>query len=249
MELVGAEGQEIDTERLHLDGEFAGDLNGVGVGKDALAATDGGDFLDGEHDAGLVVGVHDRDDGGVGSDGLFEDVEVEGAIGLDGEIGDFEALFFEVFAEVDVGGVLDLGGDDVAFAGGDEGGLEGGVVGLGAAAGEEDFAGIGTDEGGDLFPGLFDVTVDLGAEGVGAGGVTPVFAQEGDHGVDHFWGDPGGGVVIEIIDLLLLHKTGILQTGRNCSAMLPGIQMVASCEFDRVLKRRASAGGALAVQG
>ena len=68
-QLVGGEGEEIDTEFLHVDRQFTGDLNGVGVKQYAVAAADRREFLHREQHASFVVCPHERDDGGVGPDG------------------------------------------------------------------------------------------------------------------------------------------------------------------------------------
>jgi hypothetical protein len=46
----------------------------------------------------------------------------------------------------------------------------------------------------------------LAAEAIGAGGIAPVVAQEGNHGVHHFGRDARGGVVVKIIDFPVRHK-------------------------------------------
>ena len=133
VKFVRGEREEIDVGRADVELEFAGRLHGVSVEQRAFAVADGGEFLDGKNHAGLVVRPHRGDDRGVGADGLLEDVEVDRAVGLDGEKGDFVAALLQIRAELHVRGVLDGGGDDVAFAGlRDERAVEGGVVALGA---------------------------------------------------------------------------------------------------------------------
>ena len=82
---------------------------------------------------------------------LFQQMNVKRAVGFDGQEGDFVTALLELLAELDVGGVLDGGGDDVAFAGmGDERAVDRGVVALRAATGENDFPRIGVDQRGDF---------------------------------------------------------------------------------------------------
>ena len=206
MKLVGAQREEVHAKGLDVDGQLAGHLDGVRVAQHALAAANRGHLLDGEQDPGLVVGVHHRNDGRVGPDGLFENVQVQRAVGLDGQVGDVVAVLLEVLPELDVGGVLDLGGDDVTLAGGVEGRLDGGVVRLGAAACERDLLGVRVHQGRHPFTGRLHVPMHARAEAVGARRVAPVVAKERDHGVHDLGCDPCGGVVVEIIDLLLLHS-------------------------------------------
>ena len=102
---------------------------------------------DGLDDADFVVGVHDGDEDGLvgafGDDGALEVVEVDEAVGLDGQVGDDVAHLLELLAGVEDGLVLgDLGDDVVAALAvhlGDA--LDGEVVGLGGAGGEDDLLG------------------------------------------------------------------------------------------------------------
>ena len=77
------------------------------------------------------------------SRGVAQAVEVEQAVGLDGQQGEAEAFLLEAGEGVEHGLVLGDDGDEVvALAlGGAGGALEGEVVGLGGAAGKDDFAG------------------------------------------------------------------------------------------------------------
>src|SRR5260370_31219425 len=94
-------------------------------------------------------------------------------------------------------------GDDVWTGvrrrdGGADDAEDGVVVGLGAAAGEENLLGPGAEEGRDLFAGGLDGGAGLLTEGVDGGGVAEFAGKIGKHGVEHFWLDGGGGVVIEV---------------------------------------------------
>ena len=84
--------------------------------------------------------------GAFGDDGALELVEVDEAVGLHGQIGDVVALLLELLAGVEDGLVLgDLGDDVVAALAvhlGDA--LDGEVVGLGGAGGEDDLLGGGS---------------------------------------------------------------------------------------------------------
>ena len=54
--------QRIDTELVHIDGDMEIPLNGVGVKARSMRMRDRGEFANGLHHAGLVVGKHDRDE-------------------------------------------------------------------------------------------------------------------------------------------------------------------------------------------
>ena len=84
--------------------------------------------------------------------------KIERAVGVHGEESYFATLLFEEGAMVDDGGMLDGGGQDVALAGmGGQGAVQGGVVAFRAATGEDDFLGVGIEEGGDFGARLFDL--------------------------------------------------------------------------------------------
>ena len=172
--------------------------------EDVAAAADGGDFLDGEKDAGFVVSPHDGNDGGVGANLFLQEMEVDGAVGFDGHEGDGVALFLEELAVVEGGGMFNGGGDDVALVGlSDDGAVDGSIVALGAAACENDFAWIGVNQFGELETGLVEMARDSVAEAIGAGRIAPLFAEKGQHRFDDFGGDSSRGVVVEVTDFAI----------------------------------------------
>lgn len=75
---------------------------------------------------------------------------------------------------------------------------DGVIVGFGAAAREDDFLGLGSDEGGNLFAGGFDGGAGALAGRVDRRGVGKVGGEIGKHRVEDLRVDGGGGVVIEI---------------------------------------------------
>ena len=77
--------------------------------------------------------------------------------------------------------------------------LEGEVVALGGAAGEDDLLGDGADEAGDLLAGLLDGLLGLPAEGViPAGGVAVVLGEARQHRLQHARIDARRGVVVHV---------------------------------------------------
>ena len=97
VELVAGQRQHVHGQLGQIDVDLAHGLDRVGVEQHALGLAQGGDLRDGENDAGFVVGVHDRDDGRVLADGAGQLVKVQVALVVNAEIGDFVALFFQVF--------------------------------------------------------------------------------------------------------------------------------------------------------
>ena len=139
VELVAGHGEEIDAEVVHLDGDLADGLGAVAVHQDAAAVGDFGDLRDGLNAADLVIGVHDGDEDGFGSDGLLDLPGVNHAVLVDRQVGGATALAFQVAADFGHGRMLDRRRDDVValvtMGAGDA--LDGVIVGLGAAAGED----------------------------------------------------------------------------------------------------------------
>ena len=163
VDLVAGEGEEVDVlERAfggEVEGELAGGLDGVGVEESAGCVGDGGEFGDGLDDAGLVVGVHDADEFGVGAEGGFRAAGSMRPCGVQGrKVTSTVVLFARDFGGVEDGVVLDGGGDEVggfAVAGfGGEDAEEGEVVALGAAGGEDDLGVEAVEEAGDRRRGL-----------------------------------------------------------------------------------------------
>ena len=107
---------------------------------------------------------------------------------MHGQVGDAEALLLELLAGVEDGLVLgDLGDDVVAALAvhlGDA--LDGEVVALGGAGGEDDLLGGGADELGDLLAGDLDRLLRLPAElVVAAGGVAELAGEVRHHRLQH----------------------------------------------------------------
>ena len=182
-----------------IDGDFAHGLNRVGVKEDSPFMGDAGQFLHGKDDAGFIVGPHDADNGRVVGQVFEQVVDVEAPLAVDGDKGHPVPLFGEVLAQIDHGRVLDPGGDDVPLV---RVGLNrranGRAVAFGAAAGKNDFTGVGAQQIGNPLPGLLDLAAHLAAKGVHAGGVAVIVAEIGKHLFEHFGGHPGGGVVVDI---------------------------------------------------
>jgi hypothetical protein len=105
---VGGHGEQINLERFHVDRDLAHALDGVHVQQD-LAGTaqlaDGGDVL---HHADLVVDVHDADQDGVITQGAFDLLQGEQAIGHRLEVGYLIAFTLQLAAGIQYRLVLGL---------------------------------------------------------------------------------------------------------------------------------------------
>lgn len=202
MEFMGTKGDEVGSEGLGLEGDFAEGLDGVAMDEGSGAVGDCGDFGEGVEDAGFVVGEHGADEGGTGGAEGLELVEVEAAIGEEGEIDGLVAAGLEDGFEPGDGWMFEGGKKDGvagAWGGmGGEGAEDGEVVAFGAAAGEDDGGGRGGDGGGDLGAGAVDGKGGGAGEGVGGGGIGKLGGEVGLHDLNDRVINLGGCVVVEI---------------------------------------------------
>ena len=152
VELVGGEREEIDPEAVHVEVEEAGGLHGVGVNEDPARAGQPRDLGDGLNRADLVVGEHDADEKRIGANGRCDRGRIDDSPLVDGDMG-------HVVPEVLVQGaggaqdraVLDRRRDEVPLAGeGQRHTLEGEVIALGAAPGEDDLVSVAPEDAGHL---------------------------------------------------------------------------------------------------
>ena len=110
---MAGEGEEIDAERLHVQGERAGGLHGIGVNGDTARAGEGGDRGERVDRADLVIGEHDADEAGVGAEGGGDHLGRHLAGAVHGDTGDGEALRRQFVGGVEDSVVLDRGDDEV----------------------------------------------------------------------------------------------------------------------------------------
>lgn len=96
--------------------------------------------------------------------------------------------------------VLDRGGDEMAAGVGRaaQKAEKREIVGLGAAAGEDDFLGIAVEERGDLTAGHFEALLGDLAVMMDTGGVAGSVAQHGGEGFKNLGRDGRGRIVIEV---------------------------------------------------
>ena len=144
---------DVDVHLVDVDRNLANGLHGVGVEDDAAFAAHLADFRDRLQDADFVVGGHDRDQDGLVVHGALQVVEIDQAILLHRQIGHAVAEFLEMLAGVEHGLVFGDRGDDVValLAVHFRDALDGEVVALGGAGGEDDLFRGRADQLGDAF--------------------------------------------------------------------------------------------------
>jgi hypothetical protein len=176
-------------------------MRGIGLLKFlALPLHDGGDFLDRENHAGLVIGPHDRNDRGIIPDRVLEFLQIQRAIRRHRQARDAEAHHFEPFRLIHDRGMLDLRRDDVLLARGLQRGPDRRVVALRTATGEDDLLRRRAEQGGHFLPRLDHIAFDLLAEAVSARRIAVKFGQKRHHRFENFRRNARGGIIIEVND-------------------------------------------------
>jgi len=200
VEFVGGDGKKIDAESFYVERNFSGGLHGIGVEIDVTLRGEFSNLRERLHGAEFVVGVHDGDERGVRTKSFFDLLDRDDAVGIYGEIGDGDGVFFKRLASVEDGFVFDIGGDDV-FGGAGRGADDsenGVIVGFCPATRKDDFLGTRAEKRGDLIAGGFDGGAGALANSVDRGGVAEVGGEIGKHRVEDGGFDGGGGVEIEV---------------------------------------------------
>ena len=207
-ELVRGEAEQVDIQGLDVEWELAGRLDGVGVEGDAAvqggaSPADGlGDLGDGLQGAHLVVGEHDVDERGVRVHGVDDGAGADRAFGVDGNVGDLEAEALQIIAGVQGGVMLNGRGDDAVPRPGQtlrEGdALERAVDGLRAAAGEDQLAGPGVENGGCHRARGVNGGRGGASERVEAAGVPETLGGKGRHGRSNLRAYGGGRCVVDV---------------------------------------------------
>ena len=199
-----ADGECRSLQGVEVDGNLADRLEGVEMQGDALAEAGVGEGPDGLEDASFVVGQQHGDQAGLGGEargaagGVGEETVVDQlACGVDREFVEGVAAGCEGPAGFEHGGVFARGEGDGA-GGPLAKAEEGGVVRLGATAGEDHFVGEGPEEAGEGFAGLFEDLAGPSASGVPTAGVGKRVALPAGDGVDNLGQRRRGGVVIEV---------------------------------------------------
>jgi hypothetical protein len=149
----------------------------------------------------FVVGEHDGDQNRLVGNGRLQLFNVDQTVCFHWQVGDLAAGLFQALAGVQNRFVFsDLRDDVVAALAihlGDA--LDGEIVRLGRAGGEDDLLGGRTDELGHLLACRFHALLGLPAEAVvAAGRVAELAGEEGDHCLEHARVHCRGGVVVHV---------------------------------------------------
>ena len=198
---MGSKAHQVDGQGFHVDFHFARGLRRIDVEDDAFFTAqraDGRNVLD---DANFVIHEHDADQDSVFANRRFENVHVDQTVGLHVEVSHLKALALEFTHGVQHRFVLGFDGDEVLASGLVEmrRAFDGEVVGLGRAGGPNDFAGVSSDQGGDVSTGFFYRFFCFPTPCMATRGrIAKVLAQPGNHGVDHAGVDRIGRCVVEV---------------------------------------------------
>src|SRR5215475_10533055 len=170
---------------------------------------DAGAILDRLDGSDLVVGVHDADENRARRDRFAKVVGINAARAANRQIGDAGAQALEKPARFDDGGMLDARRDDVIapLAMRKEHALEGEVVGLAAAAGEDDLVAAAAEQRRHLAARGLKRDLCRGCRPMPARGIAVVILEKRPHRGGHRRIDRRTGVVIEI-DALHVQDTG-----------------------------------------
>ena len=96
VELVRREGEEVDAQLAHVERDLPESLSGVGVKGDAVFAAQSSNLSERLEDPYFVICRHDRHQGGVRADRAPQVVQIDEALLVYPEQGDFEAARFEL---------------------------------------------------------------------------------------------------------------------------------------------------------
>lgn len=107
------EGHQVHFQLAQVDRQFAHALGRVHVVDDTARAAHFADGRDVLYHADFVVDVHDGDQNGVITHRRFELFQIDNAVALWRQIGDFEPFTLQLTAGVQHGFVFGFAGDDV----------------------------------------------------------------------------------------------------------------------------------------
>ena len=155
VELVRAQRQHVHRRGAHVQGQLAGGLGGVAVEQHAGLAANRADGVDVVDHPGFVVGVHDRHQHGVLAQGVRHRPGVDAAVRARRQVGHWHTGTLQPAAGVEHRLVFAGGGDHMAAAALLHHALDGQVVGLGGAAGPDDFTGVRVERVRHLAAGVF----------------------------------------------------------------------------------------------
>jgi len=197
---VGRDRERVDVEGARVHGDLPRRLHRIAMDEGASLPRDAHEVLHGLHDSGLVVGEHQRHDRRAVVHLAAQVIEVQAAVHADARRLDGHALLGERLGGVHHRVVLDRRIDHLApgLAGRRGRSPQRHVVGLGAAAGEDDLAGGPADEARHLLAGGVHRGARLLPEPVQARRVAEALPQDRQHGIENAGIERGRRVVIEV---------------------------------------------------
>src|SRR5689334_18161274 len=199
--LVPADGQQVNVVLLNVNGDFANGLYAIHSKENPAFLGNFADFRDGIDDTNFIVGVHDGDQNRRRLNGRFQLVQADAPVLLHRQVGDLEAMLLEVLAGIEHSFVLDGLSDDVValLAEHLRDALDHQVVGLGRAAGKNNFFRSGVNQRSDLLARVFYRFLAGPAEGmVTAGRIAELSGEIRQHRLQHPWIDRGGRVIVHV---------------------------------------------------
>ena len=212
VEGIGSQAQEVDLQGLHVYRNVACSGHSICMEKNPLLPCDSPDFRDGLQGPHFVVAVHHRDENRLGGDRLLDLLRVNTAVLVNGKLRDLKTHLLQRPDRMHDGEVLYRRDENVStpFLVGEGNPLEGEVVCLGPAGGEDDLVRVpGVNQPRRLPTRLLDRLLTSLPEGVHARWITKILFQEGEHGL-HDLGQKRGGVDMIKIDALISFHFRIL---------------------------------------
>ena len=163
-------------------------------------ANDRANLLDGKKHSGFVIRQHDRDNPCIATQSFPEIIKIKLAILIDFQPRNYTADFGEMLAQITHRFMFDTSGDDVA-----PGRVllqkttDRPVVGLGAARGEDNLAGVlCAQQVRDLCARVFDRVAHSATELIGGRWIAVERCQVRLHRLEYFRGYAGGRVVVQV---------------------------------------------------
>jgi hypothetical protein len=197
---VAGNGEQVDAQCVHVGGDLSHRLGGVGMDENAVLAGDAadlGDRLDGAH---LIVGMHDADENGLRRNRPGHIVGIDPAEAVDRNDAHVEALPIQEAAGPEDCPMLDGTDNDVVALAPQRPGhpFEREVVGLAAAAREDDLVALGAEHRRDLAARFLKCGLRTRSRPMPARRIAEMIFQvrphrRGDRGIDR-----RAGVVVEV---------------------------------------------------
>ena len=137
VQFVAGDGQQLASNLLHVDGNLPCRLYCVRVKQNAAFLSDLSDLHNRLHDAGFIVGHHDRDQARVRADRRGDHRRIYKSFAIHRNVGDLATHLLQLLAGVQNGVMLDGTGDDVIVRAYQSENRQ--VIAFGPARGENDF--------------------------------------------------------------------------------------------------------------